>query len=79
GSGKYKEYNSSNTDGSQSALAVLLDAVDATTSDHEGLVIARQAEVNAAEIVWFTGATDAQKKTGIAQLKAQTIFARVAV
>ena len=79
GSGKYKEYNPANTDGSQTALAVLIDAVDATSGDQEGLVIARQAEVNAAELVWFAGATDAQKKTGTNQLKNQTIFARVAV
>lgn len=79
GSGKYKEYSPTNTDGSQTALVVLIDAVDATTGDREGLVIARQAEVNASELVWFSGATDAQKKTGIAQLKSQIILARTAV
>ncbi len=79
GSGKYKEYSPANTDGSQTAVAVLLDAIDATAADKDGIVIARQAEVNAAELVWFAGATDAQKKTGTNQLKNQTIFARVAI
>lgn len=79
GSGKYKEYNPANTDGSQTAMAVLLDAVDATTADQPVVIIARQAEVNAAELVWFAGATDGQKKTGTNQLKSQSIFARSAI
>ena len=79
GSGKYKEYRSSNTDGSQTAVAVLLDAVDATAADKDGVIIARQAEVNAAELVWFTGATDAQKTAGANQLKNQTILVRAAI
>lgn len=79
GSGKYKEYNPANEDGSQTALAVLLDAIDATAADKEAVIVARQAEVNAAELVWFMGATDNQKKTGTNQLKSQTIFARAAV
>jgi len=79
GSGKYKEYRPSNTDGSQTAVAVLLDAVDATAADKDGVIIARQAEVNAAELVWFTSATDNQKTAGASQLKSQTILVRTSV
>ena len=76
GSGKYKEYNPANTDGSQTAVAILYAAVDATAADTEGVVIARHAEVNAAELVWFSGADANQKSTGLAQLKTHDIVAR---
>lgn len=76
GSGKYKEYNPANTDGSQTAVAILHAAVDATAADTDGVVIARHAEVNAAELVWFSGADANQKSTGLAQLKTHDIVAR---
>ena len=76
GSGKYKEYNPANTDGSQTALAIALDAVDASGGDTPAVIIARHAEVNAAELIWFSGATSDQKTTGLGQLATQTIIAR---
>ena len=76
GSGKYKEYNPANTDGSQTALALLLDNVDATDADAEAVVVARQAEVNAAELIWFSAADADQKAAALAQLKTQDIIAR---
>ena len=79
GSGKYKEYNPTNTDGSETAVALLLDNVDATSANVTAVVITRNVEVNAAELVWFSGATSDQKNTGLGQLKAQTIIARPAI
>lgn len=79
GSGKYKEYNPANTDGSETALALLLDNVDATDADVAAVIIARQAEVNAAELVWFVGATTDQIAIGLGQLKQQAIIARAAI
>lgn len=76
GSGKYKEYNPANTDGSQTAVAILLDAVNATSADKEGVIIARHAEVNAAELIWFSGADANQKTVGLANLAAATIIGR---
>lgn len=76
GSGKYKEYNPANTDGSQTAIAILLDNVDSSAADQPAVIIARQAEVNAAELVWFTGATDNQKASGYDQLRLQNIIPR---
>lgn len=76
GPGKYKEYNPANTDGSQTAVAILYAAVDASAGDQPGVIIARHAEVNAFELVWFTGADADQKDAAIAQLKAQDIIAR---
>ncbi len=76
GSGKYKEYNPANTDGSQTAVAILYASVDATGGDTEGVVIARHAEVNAEELIWFSGADANQKAAGLAQLKTYDIIAR---
>lgn len=79
GSGKYKEYNPTNTDGSEVAVAVLIDNTDATAADKAAVAITRQAEINAAEIIWFAGATSDQKTAGLAQLQAQNIIARPAL
>ena len=76
GSVKYKEYNPANTDGSQTAVAISLDKVDASAGDTPAVIIARHAEVNEAELIWFSGATSDQKAAGLAQLKTQTIVAR---
>ena len=76
GSGKYRAWNPANADGSQTALAIVLDAVDATSTDQDAVIIARHAEVNASELVWFNGATDGQKKSGLNQLKSQQIIGR---
>ncbi len=76
GSGKYKEYDPANTDGSQTAVAILIDVVDATEADTEAVIIARHAEVNAAELIWFTGADANEKTAGLAQLTSRDIIAR---
>jgi len=77
-SGEYKEYDPGNADGSETAVAVCFDHVDASGGAVSGAaIIARLAEVNSAELVWFDGATDNQKSTGQGELKAQsTIVAR---
>ena len=80
GSDKYKEYNPANTDGSEVPVALCLDNVDATAGDQKAVAILRMAEVNAAELIWFSGATDNQKAAGLAILKTtQNIAARSAI
>lgn len=76
GSGKYREFDPTNTDGSQTAVAVLFDAVDAAAADRPGVAIVRDAEVNAAELSWFTGADANQKAAGLAQLALAGIIGR---
>lgn len=76
GSGKVKEWNPANTDGSAVACAVLYDRVDATGSDKPGVILARgPAIVTAAELEWFTGADAGQKAAAIAQLRLLGILA----
>jgi hypothetical protein len=68
GSGKVKEYNPANEDGSQVPAGVLAAAVDATSADQPCVVIERAAEVNSNELVWFSGASAPQIATGLALL-----------
>lgn len=79
GSGKYKEYSPDSTNGSNIAVAILLDNIDATAADKEAVIIARHAEVNGAELIWWEGADDTTKAEGIVQLKLQTILVRPAI
>lgn len=78
GSGKYKEYNPANSDGSETVAAILLVNVDATDADKEAAVLSRMAEVNESELVWFEGASDVQKAVALATFRKQTILARTA-
>lgn len=71
-SGEYKEYNPGNADGSETAVAVCYDHVDASGGTVEAPILARDAEVNAAELAWFDGATDNEKSTGRNELAAQS-------
>ncbi len=77
GSGKYKEYDPTNTDGSETAVAVLYDNVDATGGDvTDAVIVARDAEVVSAALQWFSGATANQKATGESELADAGIIAR---
>lgn len=76
GSGKYKEWNPSNTDGSETAAGVLWDAVDASAADKAGVAIVRDAEVHGDSLVWFSGASSGNKTTGKSQLATLGVIAR---
>jgi hypothetical protein len=77
GSGKYKKYDPANTDGSETAIAVLYADCDASSADKTAVpIISRDAEVISADLVWFSGANAGQKTTGKAQLALQGIIAR---
>jgi len=75
-SGKYTVYDPANLDGSETPAGVLRGAVDATAADAPGTALVRDAEVNAAELEWFAGATANQKATGQAGLATLGIIAR---
>lgn len=76
GSGKYKEYNPANADGSSVAKAVLYDAVDATGGDKPGVAIVRDAEIRDGDLQWFAGATTNQKTTGKGELALAGLISR---
>lgn len=76
GSGECKAYDDDNTDGSDTAVGVLLAATDASSAAQEAVMIARLAEVSAAKLVW-AATNDANDKTaGLADLAALNIIAR---
>jgi len=64
------------TDGSQNAAAILFEGCDATAADVRRTITARDAEVQAAVLVWPAGTTDVQKTAALAQLAALGIAAR---
>jgi hypothetical protein len=77
-SAKYKLATSGGTDGTQTASAVLLYAVDATLADATGIVVARgPAIVSRAALAYDATVDDAAKiTTKISQLAAAGILAR---
>lgn len=75
-SGKYKPYDDDNGDGSDTAAAIALMTVDATSADAACAVVFRLAEVKTDALVW-AGTNDAGDKTaGLADLAAKYIVAR---
>lgn len=75
-SGEYSEYDPDNDDGTETAVAVLYDNVDASDGALEATIVARDAEVNGAELVWFADATEGEKTTGKSELADVGIIAR---
>ena len=79
-SGKYTAVAPSASDGSQTASAVLLADVDATSADKKAVILARGPAVVAADfLVWPSGATSGQKTAATAQLVALGIVARASI
>jgi len=74
--GEYAALDPDATDGSQTAVAVLYAAVDASAAAAPGVAVARSAEVNAAELVWPEGITPAQQAAAVADLAAAGIITR---
>lgn len=79
GTGKYKEYNPGNTDGSQVPAGILWDDTDATAADKRQTAVVRDCEVNQGELTWFSGASGGQITAGIAGLAALGIICRASV
>jgi head decoration protein D len=77
GTYKYKEYDVADADGGQRPIGVLYDNVDASAADKAGVLIARDAEIRAADLTWFAGATQAQKDIALDALAALGIIARL--
>ena len=73
---KFKILNPTGTDGSERAGGILLADVNATAADQPCVVVARECEVNAAELTWPAAITAAEKSIALAQLKAANIIAR---
>lgn len=76
-SGKYVAYTVGASDGSENAVAILFDAVDATSADAEGVAYVRSMEANYDALVWgATVTTQGHKDTAVASLKTASIIVR---
>lgn len=74
---RYVELDTSGVDGSQVAAGVLMAAVTtAVSTTATEAIVARDAELNLAEITWPTGISDANKAIATADLKAAGIILR---
>lgn len=73
---EYSEFNAGASDGTQTAAAILFDAVDATLAEQKCVVTKRDSEVRASDLIWKTGTTEAQKQVAIASLIAIGIILR---
>jgi Bacteriophage lambda head decoration protein D len=76
-SGKYAVYNNSGSDGTQTAVAILCEAVNASAADQPCAIISRDAEVKGSSLVWpSTGSPTVDKPAGIVDLAAVGIIVR---
>jgi Bacteriophage lambda head decoration protein D len=66
-SGKYAAYDDQASDGTQTAVAILYEASDASGGDLVVCAITRSAEVNGNELTWPTG-SPADITAGVADL-----------
>lgn len=74
--GKYTEHDKDASDGSEVAVAVLFDAMDASGGDETVVIVARDSIVTAASLQWPAGYVQGDKDAAIAELKAVGIIAR---
>jgi hypothetical protein len=74
--GKYKPYDNNNSDGSETAKAILVYDVDATSADAAAVCIVRLAEVWKSRLVWAATVLDAEKAPAYVELAAANIIVR---
>lgn len=67
-SGKFKNYTPGASDGSQTASAILWDAVDATAADARGVAVVRDAEINSSDLSWASGVDASEQSVAIGSL-----------
>lgn len=77
--GKIKAIDPAETDGTESAIGVLLQACDATSADQKGVLLARHAIVHDESLVFPEGATSPQKSAALDQLISIGILPRKGV
>lgn len=76
GSGQWTGYDDGNSDGSQVAAGVLMQAVDATSAAVTATAIVRLAEVKKDALQWISGVDSTAKSQAYTNLAASYIIAR---
>ena len=75
-SGKYEALDLAGEDGTEEAVAVLLQKTPALTADRIVIVLSRTSEVVSQALVWPAGINATQKAAALASLKSRGIVAR---
>ncbi len=75
-SSKYAEYDNGLVDGTETAVGVLFDAVDASSADAPGVVVRRLAEVSLGKLVWEGTASQGDKDAGVVDMANDYVIAR---
>lgn len=79
-SGKIATFNAGASDGTQNAIGIMAESVDASGGDKPGVIIARHAViVDRDNLVWSGSPTNLQKDAAVAAMKALGIVARKTV
>lgn len=73
---EYAIFNAGASDGTETAKAILFDAVDASAAEQTCVVSKRDSEVTGDELTWNAGTTSAQKSTATISLAAVGIILR---
>lgn len=73
--GKYAEYNNGASDGTQSAVGILIYPTDASLADTPASIITRDAEVNLYQINWGSE-SGSDLAAGVVELAARGIICR---
>ena len=75
--GKYVKHVNGAADGTQTAVAILLNAVDATSADQQAVVVFRDAVINPLSLIWDASVnTQVKKDAAIASLAAKGFTTR---
>jgi hypothetical protein len=74
--GKVHALDPAATDGTETAIGLLIETVDATLIDRNSLLLARHGIVASKAVVWPVGITAPQKLAAIAQLESLGILVR---
>ena len=74
--GKYVAYDNAGSDGSETAAAVLLQGVDATSADVAVVAATRMCEVKIDAMQWAAGLLQADKDAAYVDLATKNIIAR---
>lgn len=75
-SGKYAPIEIGASDGTQNSVAVLYARVNVDGADAKGVVVIRDAEMIAGQLIWPGGITDNEKAAEVAKLATSGLVAR---
>ena len=73
---EYAIFNAGASDGTETAKAILFDAVDASSTEQSCVISKRDCEVTGDELIWKSGMTSAQKAAAATSLASVGIILR---